>query len=409
MFINKRERLVKSQNNNKLEKNNNLLVVSHNYADFIKDQIEKIYSHFTNVTVLSRYNPISEISNFFPIHYLEPFRKASLIDLSNKPYNVNVITTPIIYIPTDSGHKNLGERHFKVVDKKITRYGIEFDLIHSHFIWSAGYVGAKLKEKYGVHFVITAHGYDIYDLPFRDEKWKERIEYVLNAADYIITVSNSNLNCLNILNVKTPVKVIPNGFNGTLFYPRSSQECRRILNLPFDKKILVTVGSLSKVKGHQYLIDGIREVVRHRKDVICVIVGNGQLKNKLKKQIKKAELDNYVKLVGGRLHVEIPIWINACDLFVLSSLNEGNPTVMFECLGCGKPFIGTRVGGIPEIITSEDYGLLCEPENSKELSESILIALDKKWDYERIREYANQFTWEIITRDILKIYDALLK
>ena len=73
-------------------------------------------------------------------------------------------------------------------------------------------------------------------------------------------------------------------------------------------------------------------------------------------------------------------------------MGEGNPTVMFECLGCGKPFIGTKVGGIPEIIVSDDYGLLCEPANSEDLAEKILIALDKEWDEEKIRNYAKQFT-----------------
>ena len=63
---------------------------------------------------------------------------------------------------------------------------------------------------------------------------------------------------------------------------------------------------------------------------------------------------DHVEFVGGKPHAEIPIWMNACDVFVLSSLSEGNPTVMFECVGCGKPFIGTKVGGIPEIIISDD-------------------------------------------------------
>ena len=63
---------------------------------------------------------------------------------------------------------------------------------------------------------------------------------------------------------------------------------------------------------------------------------------------------------------------------------------MFECLGFGKPFVGTKVGGVPEIITSEDYGLLCEPANSK-LVEKILIALDNEWNDEKIRKYAERF------------------
>jgi glycosyltransferase involved in cell wall biosynthesis len=52
---------------------------------------------------------------------------------------------------------------------------------------------------------------------------------------------------------------------------------------------------------------------------------------------------------------------------------------MFEAFGSGKPFVGTKVGGVPEIITSEDYGFLVEPANSEDLAEKILIALDKGW------------------------------
>ena len=115
-------------------------------------------------------------------------------------------------------------------------------------------------------------------------------------------------------------------------------------------------------------------------------------------------MQDYVKLIGFVPHDELPTFVNACDLFVLPSLNEGNPTVMFECLGCGKPFIGTKVGGEPEIITSEDYGFLVEPANSKELAEKVLVALDKNWNRECILDYAKQFTWNKISEQIVKVY-----
>jgi glycosyltransferase involved in cell wall biosynthesis len=359
--------------------------------------------------VLVRYNPIANISKYIPIPALDPFKLDTKIDIAGKPSNIKVYPTPILYAPTDSQYKKLGDRHFKAVEKALKKDNIKFDLVHSHFTWSAGYVGAKLKEKYNVPFVVTAHGHDIYDYPFRDREWKEKIEYVLDAADYVITVSDSNLECIKKLNVKTPVKVIPNGFRSDLFYPRDLEECRKVLDAPLDKKIVLSVGHLFEVKGHKYLIEAMREVVKYRKDVLCILVGEGKLKNKLEKQIKKAGLENYVKLAGGRPHNEIPIWMNACDVFVLPSLNEGNPTVMFECVGCGKPFIGTKVGGIPEIITSEDYGLLCEPANPKALAEKILTTLDKEWAREEILRYAKQFTWENIANEIIVIYKSIIQ
>jgi glycosyltransferase involved in cell wall biosynthesis len=392
------------QNDFKNLKDKKLLVIAPSFANennifirgiFVKTQLESLKKYFKEITV------IAPVLFSFKILGKDKLCKNYSYD------NIKVYYPRCFYTPVFN-FKILIDNRFRVVENLIKKENIEFDLIHAHFAWPAGYIGVKLKEKYGVPFIVTVHGYDIYDLPFRDREWKEKIEYVLNAADYDITVSNSNLECINKLNVKTPVKVIPNGFNCDLFYPRKINDCRKTLNFPPDKMIILTVGSLVEVKGHKYLIETMKEVAKQRKDVLCIIVGGGKLKGKLERQIRKAGLEDHVKLVGGRPHDEIPIWMNACDLFVLPSLSEGNPTVMFECLGCGKPVIGTKVGGVPEIITSEDYGFLVEPANPKALAEKILIALDKEWDYEKILRYAERFTWERIAKEVLKVYESLL-
>jgi glycosyltransferase involved in cell wall biosynthesis len=81
---------------------------------------------------------------------------------------------------------------------------------------------------------------------------------------------------------------------------------------------------------------------------------------------------------------------------------------MFETLGCGKPFVGTRVGGVPEIITSDEYGLLVEPADPKDLAGKILIALDREWDREGILRYAKQFTWGNIVKETMVIYARVM-
>lgn len=382
----------------------NLLVVSHRYRSFQKDPIDLVSPYFGNIYVLVRFNKFADISKYVHVPALQPFISSSKIDYTNKPSNLDVYKTSMFNLPLDSQYKKLGDLHLSVVEKIIGKNNLSFDLIHSHFIWSAGYVGAKLKEKYNVPFVVTAHGYDIYDLPFRDDEWKSKIEYVLNSADAIITVSNSNLKCIKKLDVNTPVTVLPNGYREDLFHPIDLYESRRSLSLPSNKKVILSVGNLEEIKGHKYLIEAMANVVKERKDVICYIVGGGKLKSKLNKQIVSAGLQEHVKLVGSKPHSEIPLWMNACDIFVLPSLNEGNPTVMFECLGCGKPFIGTKVGGVPEIIVSDDYGLLCDPAKPKELTETILLSLDKNWNSNLITKYSAHFTWDKISKQILDIY-----
>ena len=387
-----------------------LLIITHMYATFIKDQVDQMAPHFSHVYVLVRTNPFAEISRIIPVSYLVPFSVAQKIDLSNTPENVHVIQTPVFYLPTAKGYEKLGRNHLRSVERELKKNRIEFDIIHAHFTWSAGYAGSKLKETYAVPFVITAHGMDIYELPFRNTFYTGQITRILNSADHIITVSRNNLAAIDRLGVKKPVSVILNGFNDRRFFERDMQECRRTLGLPTDKKILVNVAKLyDVVKGHEILIRAMQEVIKTREDVVCYIVGDGELRTSLEKLITGLHLEQHVKIVGAKPHHEIPLWINAGDVFVLPSLNEGNPTVMFECLGCARPFIGTRVGGIPETITSETYGILSEPGNVQELAKNILSSFSREWDTEKISAYAKQFTWENISKEILDVYTKVYK
>jgi glycosyltransferase involved in cell wall biosynthesis len=331
------------------------------------------------------------------------------VDVGRIPANVHVIVTPSFGLPMDPFYGLSGKAHYRSVRKRIPGKIAEIELIHCHFAWTAGYVGAKLREQLKKPVVVTCHGYDIYDLPFRNERWKARIENILNSVDQIITVSESNRRCIEKLSVSTPVSVIPNGFRKDLFYPRDREECRKKLDLPLERDTVLAVGNLVPVKGHEYLVRAIGILAEKRKDILCVIVGDGKSKESLNEEIHKLGLGKNVLLVGGKPHDEIPIWMGAADLVVLSSLNEGNPTVLVEALGCGKPFISTKVGGVPEVIESDEMGLLVEPANPVDLAEKILSGLEKKWDRNVILEHSRRYAWERISHDIAGVYEKTLQ
>ena len=88
-------------------------------------------------------------------------------------------------------------------------------------------------------------------MPFRNKYWKIKIKYVLDSADNIITVSNKNLECVKNLNVTSDVKIILNGFDENRFYLRDSTRCKEKLDLPNNKKIILTVGNLVEIKGQK--------------------------------------------------------------------------------------------------------------------------------------------------------------
>ncbi|MCW3134204.1 MAG: glycosyltransferase, partial [Methanophagales archaeon] len=293
----------------------------------------------------------------------------------------------------------------KQIEKLIKSENIDFDLIHAHFTWHPGAVAVELKKDFNVPVVITEHtSITLHKAlkrkdPSYFKAWKE--------SDAIIRVNKKDVPLFKKYNKNTVS--IPNGFDEKKFYRMDKDKCREKLNLPQDRKIILTISNLVEVKGHKYSIEAMEKIIKRRKDVLYLIGGSGPLKEKLQNKIDESNLQEYIKLIGFVPDEDLPILVNACDLFVLPSLSEGNPTVMFECLGCGKPFIGTKVGGIPEIIVSDDYGLLCEPANPKELAEKILVALNKNWDEEYILNYAKQFTWEKIAKEIIRVYKEVME
>jgi teichuronic acid biosynthesis glycosyltransferase TuaC len=242
------------------------------------------------------------------------------------------------------------------------------------------------------------------------EKYKPLFNFVLKNTDKMILVSNRQKEFISktFPQYSDKLIVIPNGYDSTFFFPRNTNECRSTLKIPMNKKVIFNISNLIDIKGHRYLIEAIGNVAKTRSDIYCVIAGKGYLLETLEQQIKNYKLEDYIKLVGWIPDDEIPIYINTSDFFVLPSLGEGNPIVMFEAIGCGRPFIGTKVGGIPEIIVSEDYGLLCEPANSEELEKTITLALNKNWNTSKIKEYAESFTWRNIAKTTKSVYEQFI-
>lgn len=384
-----------------------LIVLSDHYLTFVKDQVESVAASFSQIHVLVRYNPFTEISTYFPIDRLKSFRKSSLIDLAGKPENVSVHPIPVWFLPVDREYKALGERYFRIVEAYLNKHQITGDLVHAHFIWPNGYAAIRIKEKYGVPCLMTAHGYDIYDLPFRDDQWGTIIKNILDHADAIVSVSASNLACINRLGTRTPVSVIPNGYKSDVFYPQNMQECRKHLGLPRDRTIILAIGNLVEEKGLKYLISAMAHLIKKRPDMLCVIIGRGGLKKELQYQIHSLGLDAHVTLAGGRPHTDIPLWLNACDLFVFPSIRESFGIVQIEAMACGKPVVATINGGSEEIVTPS-VGILVKREDAAILAGAISLALDSSWDKNAIVEYSGRFSWIRLSPEILGLYTKIL-
>lgn len=296
--------------------------------------------------------------------------------------------------------------------KKCITYRKRIDLIHIQasggiFAFIPAITGVIISKSLNKPLIVTFHHSETERFV---NKYMRSFKFVLKYSDRFILVSNRQKDYVSAQfdQFKQKIVVIPNGYVSSVYYPRDSQKCRELLNLPKDSKILFNISNLLEVKGQKFLISALSKISDSREDILCFIAGKGPLKESLGHHINELGIENKVKLIGWLSDEEVPIWINAANIFVLPSLAEGNPIVMFECLGCGKPFIGTKVGGVPEIITSDKYGLLVQPANPEDLVEKILLALDREWDREAILRYAKQYTWDNIAKETIGVYEQVL-
>jgi len=158
------------------------------------------------------------------------------------------------------------------------------------------------------------------------------------------------------------------------FLPRD--EARAQLGLPQSKKIVGTIANFYPTKGLEYLIEAfyLLNTKYLVPDTMLCIIGDGAERLTLEKLIKDKGLTDKVLLAGQRQSaVE---YLNAFDLFVLSSVKEGFPWAVLEAMVAKLPVIATRVGAIPEIIEDGINGYVVEPRDSNQIAERIKTLFD---------------------------------
>jgi glycosyltransferase involved in cell wall biosynthesis len=143
--------------------------------------------------------------------------------------------------------------------------------------------------------------------------------------------------------------------------------------LPHEAPIVGNVAALVPHKGQRYLLEAAPLVLRRVPDARFVIAGDGELRLPLERQIKEHRLEKHVFLLGFR--PDVLSLHKAFDLFVMSSTTEGLGTSLLDAMACGKPIVGTRAGGIPEVVEHGVTGLLVAPRDPGGLADAIVEVL----------------------------------
>ena len=171
----------------------------------------------------------------------------------------------------------------------------------------------------------------------------------------------------------------------------------------FDHHIL-SVGSLKEQKDHRTLILSFSKIYFNL-NAKLVILGDGHLRKELEELIESLGLQDRILLPG--FYVDPSPWYLTADLFVLSSRWEGFGNVIVEALECGLPVVSTDCkSGPSEILNNKRYGKLTPVQNIDLLSNSIIEALNEPWDVDKLKERAQDFSVDNISRQYLKYFNV---
>ncbi|MBW2976265.1 glycosyltransferase family 4 protein [Candidatus Woesearchaeota archaeon] len=294
----------------------------------------------------------------------------------------------------------------KLVDKLMKDWNP--DIAHMHGPLGDGLIGIRIKKKYGKPLLLTVHGEDVTRYLKRMFS-KTLTKITLKNSDAVICQSKFLENEIKKSGVRDKkFYVIPMGAKTGRFKPRDKEKVRKILRLPKDKKIILFVGHLYPRKGVTYLVRAMEEVVKKEKNILCCMIGKGDQEQLCKKMAAQLKLEPYIKFLGIKTNDEVALYMNACNVFVLPSLMEGLPAVLYEALSCGKPVVASAVAGIPELVT-EDVGYLVKPKNPGDLSKKIILALNRKWDLKKLVKRGNEFSTESSAKKLFDLYNQVLK
>lgn len=201
---------------------------------------------------------------------------------------------------------------------------------------------------------------------------------------------------------------------GTGYDDRVLQELRDT-RLPIEAKKDLHIINVANMRPEKDQLTLLRSFARLRKNIKGVrlsLVGDGPLRGQLEKFVAQHDMHD-VEFMGMLSHKEALKHVATADAFILTSVEEGMPTVIIEALALGKPVIATVVGGIPEVVTDGVNGILVPPKSP----EHIVKALERLMSDSRLRrrlgkaaaKSVKNYTWRRIAEEFETVYSAVVR
>ena len=262
---------------------------------------------------------------------------------------------------------------------------------------SAVFVTGSIKQSYSTN----------HDKGFRSD-------LVVRAIDILEDVTNKLVDRVILLSesMQSNDRYIPSEKKVTANLNYINRE-KFVRERPIDNRFydIVFVGRLERVKGVENLVQALPRLVEKHPQLRVNLIGDGNLRGELQTYVKQEGLSDHVEFSGWINHDELPNHLNEGRLLVLPSESEGVPKAMLEAMACGTVPVATPVGGIPDIIESEENGFLIDNNDPDEIA-AVTSEVLTEGDLDRVsrnaqRYVSNEYSFEVIREKYTDILDGL--
>lgn len=259
-------------------------------------------------------------------------------------------------------------RYFQALP--IARLVIErrIQYLHAHFADQNLKFASAVATWTALPYGFTVHGYDIRDTPIE----RYELQALAERATTIVTVSEDFKRRIT-RQFHLPQEKVFVSYNGTRvdkFKPSANVG-------QHDPFRLIAVGRLVPIKGHDVLIRALGVVRDRGYAFTCNLVGSGESQSSLESLSRQLFLDEYITFKGYQSQRSIIALLEASDLLVMPSRDESFGVACIEGMAVGLPAVASRVGGLPEVVTEGENGLLVDSENPTELAEAIIYLMER--------------------------------
>ncbi len=245
------------------------------------------------------------------------------------------------------------------------------DLVHVHYAIphaASAFLAKEMLKPQRLPTMTTLHGTDITLVGIMPSYY-EITRFSIEKSDAVTAVSEFlRRETVREFRIERPIEVIHNFVDTELFRPKASCAARTRLS-PNGEKVLMHISNFRKVKNLPVLLQVFNDVQKHIPARLA-LVGDGPERESVERQAEDMGIIDRVDFLGDQEFVaEL---LPAADVFLLPSQHESFGLAALEAMACGVPVVGSRIGGLPEVIIHEETGYLCDPNDVACMSAIVL-------------------------------------